>query len=209
MKNLQELRDYLKTIPNLNKGGCLISAYAMYLYLQKTNQLPDDIKIIHIATPEMQRYLLDKSYNSDTPEKYAVGCEHALIYTNGIVFDSEEERLLDIDIIATVDSIKIDPRGKEKHILAQINVDGWNKKFDRVTYVPQISKDLGIDLSDIKLEFTAEDNVAAEKIINDENDRISKAVTEFNNKYRKGDDSIGVGSLTTKRIQHALDQLLS
>lgn len=208
MKNFQELRDYLKTIPNLNEGGCLISAYSMYLYLRKTKQLPNDFKIYHIARPELQRFMLDKSFNSDTPEKYAVGCDHALIYTNGMVFDSEEERLLDIDIIASVNSIKIDPSGKERHILAHINVAGWNKKFDRSTYVPQIANELGIDLSNIKLKFTPEDYRIAQKIINDENDRITIAVAEYEEKYNKYGD-MGIGSLTDKSLDRALAQLFS
>ena len=34
---LTELRQFLNNIPYINRGGCGVSAYAMYCYLEKNN----------------------------------------------------------------------------------------------------------------------------------------------------------------------------
>lgn len=90
MKNLKELREYLNSIPNINEGGCLISAYSMYLYLKKTNQLPSNFKILQIAEPILQRFLLIRQLQSTDPTKFTGGLQHAMCLVDGVIFDSKE-----------------------------------------------------------------------------------------------------------------------
>lgn len=179
MKNLKELREYLNSIPNINKGGCLISAYSMYLYLKKTNQLPDGFKIIQIAQDDTQRFFLLRNLQSSDPTKYTAGCDHAMCQVDGIIFDSDESRPIDIDIVAMASSVAVNPETQSAHIIAQINTDRWNNSFNREKHIPEIQRELGIDLSMLKLKFSKEDKREANKIIEDEQERVYNAVSDY------------------------------
>lgn len=179
MKNLKELREYLNSIPNINEGGCLISAYSMYLYLKKTNQLPSNFKILQIAEPILQRFLLIRQLQSTDPTKFTGGLQHAMCLVDGVIFDSKEARPLDIDLLAKTCSIPVDPETQSEYIIAQINTAGWNTSFNREKFVPEIEKELGIDLSFVKLFFTHLDKVRAQNIIESEDNRITSEVINY------------------------------
>lgn len=190
MKNLKELREYLNSIPNINRGGCLISAYSMFLYLKKTNQLPEGFKILQISDNVVQRFLLMRQLESKDPTKYTGGCQHAMCRVGGIIFDSGESRPIDIDPIAFASSVPVDPETQSEYIIAQINTDGWNDEFNREKYVPAIAEELGIDLSNIRLDFDYASKKEAQKIVGDEEERLQNAARE----YRKATGKRIVGS---------------
>ena len=48
LTSFEELREFLDSVPNINRGGCGVSVYAMYCLLEKQKQLKPDTKIIYI-----------------------------------------------------------------------------------------------------------------------------------------------------------------
>jgi hypothetical protein len=179
MKTLTELRQYLNTIPNINEGGCLISAYSVYLYLKQNNTLSPDFKIIEISPDTLTKYMNTMQYLSSDPESNVFSCGHAVILYNGYIYDSEIDVKMDEFVDAAVFGIWIDPKDHEQWLINQMNNASWNESFDRMQYIPEIEKELGIDLSMVKLYFTEEEQKEAEYRFKATHQRLVDAKKEY------------------------------
>lgn len=152
MKTLSEVRKYLKSIPNINYGGCGIAAYAMYIWLKK-NGNKSNIKFIYlysessIGSYENNSIVLSHRKYYKT---YASSCSHVMIKVGNNIMDCANER---IDLSSGVYPL-LSMEIQEVHITQSIKFiknslskeDQWNCSFNRGKYLPLIEKKLGISL---------------------------------------------------------------
>jgi hypothetical protein len=137
----QAVQDYLQDVDCINYGGCGISAYAMFLWLQKSNMLTEDVKVVflHFSTSKKdfqtnQSFYLQGQGNPVAPE-------HVVLMKNGVMIDSSGV-YKKINNYAYQLSVSIEKA--EDFLVNSLNSDSWNNMFDRPIVVPIIEKDLGI-----------------------------------------------------------------
>lgn len=135
----------LADIPNINRGGCGIAAYTMYLYLKKHNCLTENFQLILMDDPYWScSHERNKQYLEGNT-KYAEGASHiGITFDNGItIYDCYgryyNERLVQHLLV---------PHGKiEDYIKIALKASHWNPEFDRQKSILYIAGALGIDLS--------------------------------------------------------------
>lgn len=154
LTSLQVVKDYLNNIPSINAGGCGISAYSMYKFLEKKNQLQKDTHIIYLWNSnwcgsdviENKNFLENQTGNCDS-------CAHVIMYHNGEYHDSSGSSK-HIDGLSFYERFKWDDHIElpiPQHLtdifmVKSLNEGDWNWKFDRAKYLPQIEKFLGFKL---------------------------------------------------------------
>ena len=143
---IDQVQKYLNSIPNINAGGCGISALSIYRWLKKNNKL-DDTKFIYLYR-EKYRYLNNSSILKKKNGKPQAPSHIALLY-DGQFIDSSGEIKLTYGWVQIID---------EEEFLKETlnNLNDWNNMFDR-NNIPKIEGYLGIDLSDIKKEEVKQD----------------------------------------------------
>lgn len=148
MKTLKEIQQYLNSIPYINEGGCGISAYAMYLWLNKNKLINKSL-----FKKSFKFVLLYRSYSEDfyinnqnvlrNHSGNAVAPAHMVIYYNNKYLDSTG--VVDISEYKWVQHVT-----DEWFIQNCINnIITWNNSFDR-KHVPQIESMLNIELNILK-----------------------------------------------------------
>ena len=153
MKDLKEIRQYLDSIPDINRGGCLVAAFSIYLYLKKNGGLTKDFRIIEIDEDMVSRYQNALQYLKDDYHQHVESCGHAVIFMNGKVYDSTIDKDISDMPNALIYGVFIDPVNNEQKIIDQINNASWNESFDRKRWIPEIAEYFDIDLSMMKLSF--------------------------------------------------------
>lgn len=134
----------LKTIPNINRGGCLYAAYAVWLKLQQEGLLLND-KIVIVM-------YYDDNYHKDVNMKFlenktkqATSSTHFGLSFNGgkTVYDTGGivRRYRDCDTMV------IDFDKTQSFCESSLKYGGWNSAFIRKTGVAQINKKLDLNLS--------------------------------------------------------------
>jgi hypothetical protein len=137
----QAVQDFLDEVPNINRGGCGVSVYAMFLWLQKNNMLTDDTKIIFLhhsySTKDFetnQSFYLQGVGNPVAPE-------HVVLMRNGVILDSSgvyiESNNYSYSLTVSLDKI-------EDFLVYSLNDDNWNSMFERPCVIPMLEKELGI-----------------------------------------------------------------
>jgi hypothetical protein len=138
-----EVRNFLSAIPYIDAGGCGISAYAMYLWLKKENQMPQDFKFVflHYNCSADNFYSNRSALENGSGRIYAP--EHVAIKYKGEVIDSEN--VLDTDDFGLFFEIPLEKA--EDYLVNSLNTDDWNNWFDRPKFTKIIEKELGIEFS--------------------------------------------------------------
>lgn len=140
-KSLEEVIDYLDSIPAINSGGCGISALAMFRWLKKYKLLKNT-KFVYIHYSQ-DGY--DDNCQAMRNGSRLFAPPHCVLEHDGILIDSGGE--LDfLEFREYTLTIK-----DERIIVVSINSGDWNEGFDRNEWVPKIEKRLDIDLSDIEV----------------------------------------------------------
>jgi hypothetical protein len=137
---LKETRRFLDALPCINYGGCGISAYAMYLWLKKENQLPEDFKFIFLHYPSSKKSFLNNKRVLEEGNGQVIAPEHVAIKYNGKILDSSGT--VDIDIFSLFFEIPLEKA--EDYLINSLNTNDWNSMFDRPNIIPIIEKELGI-----------------------------------------------------------------
>ena len=142
MKTLKEVQEFLNDIYNINRGGCGISALALYRWLEKNGQLNGNTKFVYLY----HSYNRDEYLNNDKVLREKTGkplaCAHAGLLHKNNYLDSNGK--VDISYYTFVHHVN-----EEDFILKSINnLSSWNDAFNR-EHISRIEKKLGIDLSDI------------------------------------------------------------
>lgn len=137
----QAVQNYLNNIDCINAGGCGISAYAMFLWLQKNNMLTDDVKIVFLH----HSYSASDFATNQDFYLHGVGSpvapEHVVLMRKGVMIDSTGvfSKANDYDYNLAVSIEKA-----EDFLVKSLNDNNWNSWFDRPSIAPMIEKELGI-----------------------------------------------------------------
>lgn len=135
------VQDFLNEIPAINYGGCGLSAYAMFLWLQKNNMLTEDTQIVFLHHSYSERdFQTNQSFYLQGVGN-PVAPEHVVIYRNGKYIDSSG-----VYTRANEYSFKlaVSLEKAENFLVNSLNDDNWNSWFNRPCVAPMIEKELGI-----------------------------------------------------------------
>jgi len=143
MKTLTEVQKFLNGIQDINRGGCGISALAIYKWLQKQGESMDRIKFIYLYKSYNEDiYLNNESVLRDN-KGVARAPNHCCISYNGKFIDSKGD--VDLTIFKWVQIID------EEDFIRDFlnNTKTWNSMFSR-DCINNIEKELEIKMGDIK-----------------------------------------------------------
>jgi len=135
------VQDFLNELPAINYGGCGLSAYAMFLWLQKNNMLTEETQIVFLHHSYSERdFQTNQSFYLQGVGN-PVAPEHVVIYRNGKYIDSTGvyHRVNEYSFKLAVSLDKA-----ENFLVNSLNDDNWNSWFDRPSVVPIIEKELGV-----------------------------------------------------------------
>lgn len=138
MNKIEKTFKKLRDIPNINCGGCLISAYSVYTKLINDPK----IRIVQLS-PHADDDNLENNRNFINGQaKYAYSGYHF-----GISFDFGKTVYDSNGLYTSYVDCYIIPRHKTYEFCKKALFQGnWNRAFDRQTYVPQIFKKLKINI---------------------------------------------------------------
>lgn len=132
---------FLSTIENINRGGCGISALAMYLWLEKNGLINYNDSIV---------YLYDDLYQYNTNQKlvnnvsnFGSACSHAILKHSGFYFDSDGE-FFDIKKYSYYQELSVDA------VRITLKSNNWNYMFDRNKNLKKIETVLGVNIFNVK-----------------------------------------------------------
>ena len=145
-KSVDELRDYLSCVRNINRGGCGIAALAIYDQAKREGKNP---KIVFCWDVWSLMWCDDngpqqhEAYKNGK-RKTAVSCSHVLVKIGRRYYDCKENATKS----EVYDEFRIvDEEVSRDHLVAAVNNKGqWNSEFDRKVHLPKIEKYLGYKL---------------------------------------------------------------
>jgi hypothetical protein len=140
--SLDQVRNFLDALPNINAGGCGISAYAMYLWLKERNMLTKDFRFVFLHFGSSKDDYLHNKQVLQEEESYEkpVAPEHVGVQFNGKLIDSSG--LVKIDNYNLFLDIPLEKA--EDYIINSLNTNGWNSSFERPDVVKIIEGELNI-----------------------------------------------------------------
>lgn len=139
---LKQVQKFLSKIPDINEGGCGISALSIYRWLEKNN-IKDNNKFIFLYNAGEKKEYLNNRKVLRNGEGKATAPLHCCILHEGKFIDCDGG--IDIGKYNWVQIID-----EEQFIKKAINnVGTWNDCFNR-KHIGKIGKKLNIDLSDIE-----------------------------------------------------------
>ncbi len=143
MKTLKEVQEFLSNIHFINCGGCGIAALSMYRWLKKNNKLNGKTKFAYFYCSDAKDDYLNNKMVLRDKKGEPVACSHAgILYRTNYIDCNDKIDVSEYDFIQHV--------SEEDFIIRSINNTGeWNTYFSRGN-IPEIEKELNIDLSDIK-----------------------------------------------------------
>ena len=130
----------LDSIPNINFGGCGLSALSIYRWCKKNGVQVDDEPFVILCDDEWEL-----SHNNACIEQGAindVSIPHIAIQVDGELWDSTGNE-------PTVNYPYHTEAFGTSELIELLNEHGWNSWFNREKFLPIIEIGLEIDLSDI------------------------------------------------------------
>jgi len=152
--SFDELREFLDNVPNINRGGCGVSAYSMYCLLEKQKQLKPDTRIIYIHRKIWGDYSTNKWF-LDNQEGNADSASHVILFHDGYYLDSSEEftnlsTLIDVfftgDKESEFDILDIPQQLTHIFMKSSLENGSWNDSFDTKN-IEVIENKLGFKLN--------------------------------------------------------------
>lgn len=137
VKTLDELRSYLRSVPEIESGGCGVAGLVMYEWLKKEGKTPE----IYFIYP---KWFNDPNYYANelalNGKGKAVAPYHCVIKEGGKYFDLVEEA-------SELGSFTLAQPVSEQILKEAVgNKESWNQEFNRGKYLPEIEKNTGINL---------------------------------------------------------------
>lgn len=131
-KEFKKVMTSLRRIPNLNRGGCGVSALALFDAAKRDGLKP---KIVYLYSwGDDDSYRKNQKFKEGKTKK-ADACSHIVIKMAGKYYDSDGVLKQDKIDRFTTDKVK------RKHLIASINnSEAWNDDFDRWKWIPKIEK---------------------------------------------------------------------
>lgn len=137
-RKLNEALEKLRDIPNINKGGCLVAAWAVWLYLKKHRALPKDFGIIalnQLHTEDLHTQNLNAIKGKDVP----TASYHFAIKAFGKLYDVAGEIQNDNEF-----PLHLEITLSENFLKKAYFYGGWNEEYRKYEYNREIEKKLGI-----------------------------------------------------------------
>lgn len=137
IEHFEDVRKYLSRIPNINSGGCGISALSMYRWLEKNENKKSNLIICYNNSEKYDKTI--ENLGKDNDKLFAPS--HCGIRHNN--------HFLDADSMIPIGFYLRYSTTNEKGMLELINFgDFWSEEFERGN-TKEISKRLKINLSDV------------------------------------------------------------
>ena len=135
---------YLGRIPNINHGGCLVSAFSFYLNEKKENR-HEHLRIVSINSNDNRYEQNNRKYIEGKRRRADSSGHFGWTYDGVKVFDTDGlvRRKCKTEV-----RIVIPPEITEKFCRSALNHGGWNPLFNR-KHIPKIEKHLGIELKKV------------------------------------------------------------
>lgn len=142
LDNLSKIRKIISEIDSINRGGCGIAAYAVYLYLKEKDILPKSFRIVTLHCTDMDNAAHNNRFIIGQ-EKNGVSANHIGFMIDNIIMDCK--KIIDL---TEYRSVVVIPRNKivEYLISALTTSLDWNPSFNRNRQIPIIEKKLKIKL---------------------------------------------------------------
>lgn len=142
-KIYKETREFLSDIEDINCGGCLFAAYAIYLVLKKHNILPETFALVALNGTEYQdNHITNLHFLSDLTKKATSSNHFGWTFDGGrTVYDTDSQ----LDLNKYKHQLII-PQHKIEQFCksALFDCSKWAYWFDRKTQLPIIEEKLGI-----------------------------------------------------------------
>lgn len=133
----------LKNIPNINSGGCLYAAYAIWLKLQQEKLLNSKVVIVMYYNNDYckevnMKFLKGKRKNAESSTHFGISFNGGkTVYdTKGLIREYKYCNTMIIDFHKT-----------QEFCESALKHGNWNALFNRKQNVPMINKKLGLNLS--------------------------------------------------------------
>lgn len=147
IKTLNDVREYLDSIPNISQGGCGVSALAMYQWLKANNKLYSTTKIVYLYATHMKSAYSNNKKALACRNVQPTSCNHAVLLHKRKYIDSSNS-------FSSLKELHNSNRTKLALSMSAISVVQksisnsrvWNDSFDRNKYIPEIEKKLNIKL---------------------------------------------------------------
>lgn len=139
---------YLDSIPAINKGGCGISALAIYRWC-KANGVPvSDRPFVILCRSKEGAERNDTALNRGDLD--AITIPHVVIEVNGTLWDSTGSESQSQGLFQEI-PYRTPYHLSEHELLETLNeqYDRWNETFRRKSSIPKIERRLQVDLSDV------------------------------------------------------------
>ena len=146
-EKLQPVLEYLNSIPDINAGGCGLSALAIYRWCRKNGIEVGDRPFVIISND-----LWDVQHNNELIDDEMIDrleYPHIVTEIDGKLWDSTGNDDEDNDDNFSYWPFRCEPIG-EDDIIELLNNASWNPDFKRNKYLPLIESHLDIDLSDVE-----------------------------------------------------------
>jgi hypothetical protein len=144
LNTLEEVMNFLSSIDSISRGGCGISALAMYRWLKKHGKTTEQTAFYYLEN-DAERHNNNKSYYSNKDVSLIAPC-HIVLYHN--------DRTIDCEGYQSISSYDFQLLEKSEEFLIKMinNIHSWNCAFRRKDHVKNIAKTLDIDLSDVLID---------------------------------------------------------
>ena len=147
--NLESVVKTLDVIPNLNRGGCGISALAIYRWCKENGVEVSDRPFVVLCEDEWE--LEHNNIACQEGDVDEIWIPHVVIEVDGILWDSTGNEHQHSEYSLLSYSYRQDYQLSEEELLGIINTDAWNSTFNRNKFTDVIATELDIDLSDVEL----------------------------------------------------------
>lgn len=147
---IQELFSYLTSVKDINRGGCLFAAFAVFKVLQKEGLSNDDLVIVQLDAGMLNISTNQMFINGQTDEVRS--SNHFVLspdggktlYHTGGLFETESSTKYNLVI----------PNDKvETFCETALHKANWNKKFKRTRGVKEINFMLGTEIPNFRKNY--------------------------------------------------------
>lgn len=133
----------LEVIKNINRGGCLFSAYGVYLRLEKDGFDMSNVNIVQLSISSLEDIEYNKSFLAGNTQNAGSSSHFALSVDGGKTFLDA----MDMVNAYTYDYHLLIPSSQVEVFSENCLRNGsWNATFERNVSVPKINEILGISL---------------------------------------------------------------
>lgn len=144
IETLEQVQLFLSSIDNINRGGCGISALAMYRWLKKHGKTNEQTAFYFLENDE-DNHKNNQQYHTNK-EIVLKASSHVVLYHN--------DQTIDCDGFKPISNYSYQLLEKSEEFLIKMinNIHSWNYSFKRKDHVKKIARTLQIDLSDVLID---------------------------------------------------------